>query len=35
LRIIGLVVAWNVVGFVLDPVWLRAVNLLYPGGGYH
>jgi Zn-dependent protease len=35
LRIIGLVVAWNIVGLVLDPVWLRAVNLLYPGGGYH
>jgi len=33
-RIVGLVVAWNVVGFVLDPVWLRAVNLLYPGAGY-
>ncbi|MBL7153422.1 MAG: site-2 protease family protein [Phycisphaerae bacterium] len=34
-RIIGLVIAWNIVGFVLDPVWLRAVNLLYPGAGYH
>ncbi|MBN2270819.1 MAG: site-2 protease family protein [Sedimentisphaerales bacterium] len=35
LRIFGLVVAWNLVGFVLDPVWLAAVNLLYPGAGYH
>lgn len=35
LRIIGLVVAWNVVGFVLDPVWLHVVNLLYyPGVRY-
>ena len=34
LRIFGLVVAWNVVGFVLEPVWLAAVNLLYPGANY-
>ena len=34
LRIFGLVVAWNVVGFVLQPVWLAAVNLLYPGAHY-
>jgi hypothetical protein len=35
LRIFGLVVAWNIVGLVLDPVWLRAVNLLYyPGVRY-
>ena len=34
LRIIGLVIAWNVVGFVLEPVWLTAVNLLYPGAHY-
>jgi Zn-dependent protease len=34
-RIIGLIVAWNVVSLVLSPVWLRAVNLLYPGAGYH
>lgn len=34
LRIIGLVVAWRVVGYVLEPVWLTAVNLLYPGAHY-
>jgi len=34
LRIFGLVVAWNIVGFVLEPVWLAAVNLLYPGANY-
>jgi len=34
LRIVGLIIAWNVVSFVLQPVWLRAVNLLYPGAHY-
>jgi len=33
-RIIGLIVAWNIVGVVLDPVWTLAVNLLYPGVTY-
>jgi Zn-dependent protease len=32
--IIGLIVAWNVVGFVLGPLYLLAVNLLYPGARY-
>lgn len=32
---IGLVVAWNLIGFVLDPVHTLALNLLYPGAGYH
>jgi len=34
LRIFGLIVAWNVVGYILQPVWLTAVNLLYPGAHY-
>ena len=33
-RIIGLIVAWNIIGVVLDPVWTLAVNLLYPGFRY-
>jgi len=34
-RIFGLIVAWNVVGVVLGPVHTFAVNMLYPGAGYH
>jgi Zn-dependent protease len=33
--IIGLVVAWNIIDFVLGPMQLVALNLLYPGAGYH
>lgn len=34
-RIFGLIVAWKVVGVVLGPVHTFAVNMLYPGAGYH
>ncbi|MHC4322822.1 MAG: site-2 protease family protein [Planctomycetota bacterium] len=34
-RIIGLVVAWRLMGVVLNPVHLMAINILYPGAGYH
>ena len=34
LKIIGLIIAWNIVGLVLSPIWLRVVNLLYPGANY-
>jgi Zn-dependent protease len=34
-RIIGLVVAWQLLDFVLNPVHLLALNILYPGAGYH
>jgi Zn-dependent protease len=33
--IIGLIVVWNFLGFILSPVHTLALNLLYPGAGYH
>jgi len=33
--LIGLVVAWNMIGFILGPAHSVALNLLYPGAGYH
>lgn len=33
--LIGLIVAWNVIGFILSPAHRLALNLLYPGAGYH
>jgi len=34
-RVIGLVVAWQLLDVVLDPVHTLALNILYPGAGYH
>lgn len=34
-QMLGLVVAWNLIDFLLDPAQLIALNLLYPGAGYH
>ena len=34
-HLIGLVVAWNVIGVILGPARTLALNLLYPGAGYH
>ncbi len=34
-NMIGLVVAWNVIDFVLGPAQSLALNLLYPGAAYH
>ena len=34
-NMVGLVVAWNVIDFVLDPAQSLALNLLYPGASYH
>ncbi len=31
----GLIVAWRLMDFILDPIQLVALNLLYPGAGYH
>ena len=31
----GLFVAWNIFNQVFDPIHLVAVNLLYPGAGFH
>ncbi len=33
-RIIGLIIAWHIFGYVLRPVHLLAINLLYPEVGY-
>jgi Zn-dependent protease len=34
-RIIGLVAAWQILGFILRPMRPLALNVLYPGAGYH
>jgi len=34
-RIVGLIIAWNVLGYILYPVHTIALNILYPGAGYH
>ena len=34
-RMIGLVIAWRLLDVVLNPVHLLALNILYPGAGYH
>ncbi len=34
-RLIGLIIAWKMLDFVLYPVHTTALNLLYPGAGYH
>lgn len=31
---IGILIAWQLFGYVFDPVWLGLVNLLYPGVAY-
>lgn len=33
--IVGLIIAWNVIEFILPPAQALALNLLYPGSGYH
>jgi len=33
--LIGIVVAWNLMDVVIEPVQIVALNLLYPGAGYH
>ncbi len=34
-RLIGLIIAWNLLDFILGPVHTIALNILYPGAGYH
>ncbi len=31
---IGILIAWQLFGYVFDPVWVGIVNLLYPGVSY-
>jgi Zn-dependent protease len=33
--LIGLIIAWQLFGLVFRPIQLFALNLLYPGEGYH
>jgi Zn-dependent protease len=33
-QMVGLIVAWNLIGVVLSPIHSVALNLLYPGAGY-
>lgn len=35
LRFFGLLIAWKAFGIIYPPIQLAAVNLLYPGVGYH
>jgi Zn-dependent protease len=34
-RMIGLVIAWQCFGTVFGPIHILALNILYPGAGYH
>ena len=34
-RVFGILVAWYLFDYVFGPVHLFALNLLYPGSGYH
>ena len=34
-RMIGLVIAWQFFGPIFDPIHTLALNILYPGAGYH
>jgi Zn-dependent protease len=34
-RLIGLIIAWHMLDFILRPVHTIALNILYPGAGYH
>lgn len=34
-NLIGIVVAWNIFGYIFDPIHTVCINLLYPGMGYH
>ena len=34
-RLIGLIIAWHLLDLVLNPIHTIALNILYPGAGYH
>jgi Zn-dependent protease len=34
-RLIGLIIAWYLLDFILGPVHTFVLNILYPGAGYH
>jgi Zn-dependent protease len=34
LAIVGLIISWKVFGYIYDPLFLLALNILYPGAGY-
>ena len=31
---IGIIIAWQLFGYVFDPIWLGTINLMYPGVTY-
>ncbi len=31
---VGILIAWQLFGYVFDPVWLGTINLMYPGVAY-
>jgi hypothetical protein len=34
LAMLGLIVGWKVFGYIYDPLFTWALNILYPGAGY-
>jgi Zn-dependent protease len=34
LAMLGLIVGWKVFGYIYDPLFTLALNVLYPGAGY-
>jgi Zn-dependent protease len=32
---IGIIIAWHIIGYIHSPVRTLALNILYPGAGYH
>jgi Zn-dependent protease len=34
-QIVGLIIAWQSFGAVFHPIHRMALNILYPGAGYH
>jgi Zn-dependent protease len=34
LRLVGIVIAWQIFGPIFHPIWLFAVNLVHPGASY-
>ena len=34
-RLVGLIIAWQLLDFILGPVHTFVLNILYPGAGYH
>jgi len=35
LRLVGLILAWQIMNFIFSPIHLFCINLIYPGVSYH